>query len=167
MSDDGNFWDPYCCCRVTRKNIVMTVMAIACFALVTWTIIATGEFKPPIATNVSFVFIDDTKSIDNLNITLTTLKQITQATARLEKQTKGTIDAVTDLAKNRKTAIRTIKSPDNESEILCQCMCDLSVTREEMLAAVQHIVDSRGRTRTTSTTPVPTTVAYHPEVDDW
>ena len=33
-----------------------------------------GEFKPPIATNVSFVFIDDTKSIDNLNITLTTLK---------------------------------------------------------------------------------------------
>jgi len=45
-------------------------------------------------------------------------------------------------------------------------MCDLSVTREEMLAAVQHIVDSRGRTRTTSTTPVPTTVAYQPEVDD-
>jgi hypothetical protein len=128
---------------------------------------ALGEFKAPIATNVSFVFIDDTKSIDNLNITLTTLKQITQATARLEKQTKGTIDAVTDLAKNRKTAIRTIKSPDNESEILCQCMCDLLVTKEEMLAAVQHIVDSRGRTRTTSTTPVPTTVAYQPEVDDW
>ena len=35
---------------------------------------ALGEFRPPIATNVSFVFIDDTKSIDNLNITLTTLK---------------------------------------------------------------------------------------------
>ena len=33
-----------------------------------------GEFEPPVATNVSFVFIDDTKSIDNLNITLTTLK---------------------------------------------------------------------------------------------
>ena len=43
MSDDGNFWDPYCPCRVTRKNIVMTFLAICCFALVTWTIIVTGE----------------------------------------------------------------------------------------------------------------------------
>jgi len=45
MSDDGNCWDPYCCCRVTRKNIVMTFMAIACFALVTWTIVVTGRVK--------------------------------------------------------------------------------------------------------------------------
>ena len=26
MSSDGNCWDPYCPCKVTRKNIVMTVL---------------------------------------------------------------------------------------------------------------------------------------------
>ena len=28
---DGNFWDPYCPCRVTRKNIVMTFLGIVRF----------------------------------------------------------------------------------------------------------------------------------------
>ena len=69
---------------------------------------------------------------------------------------------LTGLKENRKTTIRTIKSPDeNSTKILCQCMCDLDVTREELLEAVQHIVETkRTRQRTTSTTPVPTTVAY-------
>ena len=76
---------------------------------------------------------------------------------------------LSDLRTNIKTRIRTIKSPnENETKILCQCMCDLDVTREELLEAVQHIVDTkRTRQRTTSTTPVPTTVAYEPENDDW
>ena len=74
MSDDGNWWDPYCCCRVTKKNIVMTFLAICCFALVTWTIVVTGQVSILPSSNVSFVYIDDTKSIDNLNITLTSIK---------------------------------------------------------------------------------------------
>ena len=52
------------------KNIILTVH----WWNLTMILMALGEFRPPIATNVSFVFIDDTKSIDNLNITLTTLK---------------------------------------------------------------------------------------------
>ena len=45
-------------------------------------------------------------------------------------------------------------------------MCDLGVSREDMLEAVQYIVNNR-KTRSTTTTPVPTTVAQEPEFDDW
>jgi len=62
MGDDGNWWDPYCPCRVTRKNIVMTVLAMCCFALVAWTIIVTGQHDPMQGKNVTYIFIDDTKS---------------------------------------------------------------------------------------------------------
>ena len=63
MGDDGNWWDPYCPCRVTKKNIVMTVLAICCFALVTWTIIVTGQHDPAQGKNVTYIFIDDTKRL--------------------------------------------------------------------------------------------------------
>ena len=76
------------------------------------------------------------------------------------------MDKLSDLEERRKTTIRTIKSPTNESQILCQCMCDLGVSREDMLEAVQYIVNTR-KTRSTTTTPVPTTVAQEPEFDDW
>ena len=88
MGDDGNWWDPYCCCRVTRKNIVMTFLAMCCFALVTWTIVETGRHDPTAALNVSYVFIDDTKSISNLNITLKSVNAVNMATAAQEKKTK-------------------------------------------------------------------------------
>ena len=52
----------------------MTFLAICCFALVTWTIVVTGQVSILPSSNVSFVYIDDTKSIDNLNITLTSIK---------------------------------------------------------------------------------------------
>ena len=49
MSDgNDNFWDPYCPCKVTRKNVVMTILTILCFALVFWTVIQTS-FEEPIA----------------------------------------------------------------------------------------------------------------------
>lgn len=71
MSDgSGNWWDPLCPCKVTRKRIVMTTMAICCFVLTAWTVVITGQTKSSVPQNVSLVFIDDSKSVDNLNITL-------------------------------------------------------------------------------------------------
>ena len=53
---NDNFWDPYCCCRVTRKNIVMTILTILCFALVFWTVFETShEEEPPPNANVTQV----------------------------------------------------------------------------------------------------------------
>jgi len=66
----GNWWDPFCPCRVTRKNIVMTILAICCFALTAWTVFITGQPPNVVPQNISLVFIDDSKSVDNLNITL-------------------------------------------------------------------------------------------------
>jgi len=40
---DGNWWDPYCPCRVTRKNIVMTFLGFCCLGLVIWTVVTSGN----------------------------------------------------------------------------------------------------------------------------
>jgi len=40
----------------------MTVLAMCCFALVAWTIIVTGQHDPMQGKNVTYIFIDDTKS---------------------------------------------------------------------------------------------------------
>ena len=64
---NDNFWDPYCCCKVTRKNVVMTILAILCFALVFWTVIETS-FEPaeePMA-NGTQIKIPSKKSLEGL-----------------------------------------------------------------------------------------------------
>ena len=109
MSDNGNWWDPYCPCRVTRKNIVMTFLAACCFALVTWTIIVTGEDANTKVMNISYVFIDDTKRIENFNFTLNSEKKVNMAKAAQEKKVKAITGMATKAAENRKTTIRTIK----------------------------------------------------------
>ncbi len=73
MGSDGNWWDPYCPCRVTRKNVVMTFLGLCCLALVTWTVVSSGNTTPNPPLNVSIVFVDDSKSIDNLNFTLSSV----------------------------------------------------------------------------------------------
>ena len=70
MSEGSGCCDKICPCKVTRKRIVMTVMAICCFLLTAWTVVITGQAKGSAPQNVSLVFIDDSKSVDNLNITL-------------------------------------------------------------------------------------------------
>ena len=47
MSEAGEnaikfYWEKYCPCRLHRKNVVLMTLTIACFALVTWTLIATS-----------------------------------------------------------------------------------------------------------------------------
>ncbi len=77
MNDDDDdhsfryYWEKYCPCRLHRKNIVLITLTILCFALVTWTVAAT--INPPNqknASNVTYVVIDDSKPLKQINITL-------------------------------------------------------------------------------------------------
>ena len=70
MSEGTSCCEKNCNCKVTRKRIVMTIMAICCFVLTAWTVVITGQAKGSVPQNVSLVFIDDSKTVDNLNITL-------------------------------------------------------------------------------------------------
>ncbi len=166
MSDNGNWWDPYCPCRVTRKNIVMTFLAMGCFALVTWTIVVTGRYDPAVAANVSYVFIDDTKDISNLNITLTSLKAVKLAEVAQEKKNKAINAVASKMSEKRKTTLRTIKAPLNDTRILCQCMCDLEVSSEDLLEALEFIVNMKKMGLVGTTTTTPSTTIYAP-VPDW
>ena len=65
-----NFWDPYCPCKVTRKNVVMTVLTILCFALVFWTIIQTSIEDDEIPkSNVTEIKIPSSKTLDTFEFT--------------------------------------------------------------------------------------------------
>ena len=177
MSDDGNCWDPYCPCRVTRKNIVMTCLAIGCFALVVWSVVVTGQVDNIKSNQTNYVIeIDDSKSIESINITLSSDRKYRFYKAQHEKQIKdasSTASKSTKLIKNKSTALRTISDPANDTQILCQCLCDLNVTREELLEAVQHIINKsasgKPKLTTTTTTPSPTTPLIMPAdpYDDW
>ena len=66
---NGNFWDPYCPCKVTRKNIVMTCLAILCFILVFWTIIETSHVDDLHPTsNTTKIPISSKKSLAELEL---------------------------------------------------------------------------------------------------
>ena len=137
MSDDGNCWDPYCPCRVTRKNIVMTCLAIGCFALVSWTVVVTGQVDNAKSNQTNYVIeIDDSKSIESINITLSSDRVYKLYKTQHEKQIKqvsSTASKSTKLIKNKSTALRTISDPANDTQILCQCLCDLKTV--EILAS--------------------------------
>ena len=82
-----------------------------------------------------------------------------------EKKVKA-IQSVADKAiEKRKTTLRTIKSPLNESRTLCQCMCDLEVTSQEMLEAMKYIVSNRRQNSATTTTTASPSTAF--EIPDW
>ncbi len=71
MSEEfDNFWDPYCPCKVTRKNVVMTILTLLCFALVFWTIIQTSiEDDVEKASNVTQIKIPSSKTLDAFKFT--------------------------------------------------------------------------------------------------
>merc|ERR1711953_1630647 len=115
----------------------MTVLAMCCFALVAWTIIVTGQHDPMQGKNVTYIFIDDTKSINALNITLKSVAAVNKAEAAQEKKVQAVNKVATSMAEERQTTLRTLRSPTNESKVLCQCMCDLEVIPEDILAVAQ------------------------------
>ncbi len=151
----------------------MTFLAICCFALVAWTVVVTGQYNPETAAkNVSFVFIDDSKTVLNLNFSLSSVKAVDLAKAAQEKKVKA-VEAVADKAEeSRKSTLRTITNPANETHVLCKCMCDLNVTAEEMLTAMQFIVDRRkdgyeGSSSVATPPPITTTPVPKPTPVPW
>ena len=70
MSEEyDNFWDPYCPCKVTRKNVVMTFLAIGCFALVVWTVFETSKMDEVVEKEmVMQIKVLDTKGLEEIDI---------------------------------------------------------------------------------------------------
>ena len=79
----------------------MTFLCLCCFALVAWTIVVTGQTDVSASKNVSYIVIDDTKAITQLNITLTSQKALGLATAANEKKAAA-INAVAEKMKTNK-----------------------------------------------------------------
>ncbi|CAB4066788.1 TSPAN13_31 [Lepeophtheirus salmonis] len=107
MSEDGNWWDPFCPCLVTRKNIVMTTLAFCCIALVTWTVVVTA--KDPannnlIKSNVTFIVIEDSKTIANLNLTMKSALTIKKVDEAYNKAIKKVSDKIPSSCSSKDSA---------------------------------------------------------------
>lgn len=77
-------WEHYCPCKLTKKNIVLITITILCFALVIWTCVVTidGPAKPP-PSNISYVIIDDSRRLENLNFTTSSALAKAKAAAQV------------------------------------------------------------------------------------
>jgi len=95
MSESGDvslkyYWEKYCPCRLTRKNVVLITLTILCFALVTWTVVATIEdpnkklegngTKPDFRAN-----IDDSRPPWEMNFTMNINHRTKMAKQKAEK----------------------------------------------------------------------------------
>ena len=97
-------------------------------------------------------------SIDSLNITLKSEKTLNMAIAAQEKKVNAVNKIAQKAAEGRQTTLRTLRSPTDESKVLCQCMCDLEVIPEDILEAAQEIIRKRNLPKSTTTPPPPTTL---------
>uniref|UniRef100_A0A0K2UZ45 Tetraspanin31Blike [Bombyx mori] n=1 Tax=Lepeophtheirus salmonis TaxID=72036 RepID=A0A0K2UZ45_LEPSM len=137
MSEDGNWWDPFCPCLVTRKNIVMTTLAFCCIALVTWTVVVTA--KDPannnlIKSNVTFIVIEDSKTIANLNLTMKSALTIKKVDEAYNKAIKKVSDKFPPLAPP-KTVLQVI---NNKKKAICKCICSAGTTKRDMRNALNE-----------------------------
>ena len=110
----ADVWETYCPCRWMKKNIVLMCLTFCCFALVTWTVVAT--IKPPKlgpSNNVTYVMIDDSKDLELLNFTLSSAVQKAAAAKKIK---------TTPAPKASATFYRKIEDPMN-NETICKCMC--------------------------------------------
>lgn len=150
---DNNFWDPWCPCRVTRKNIVMTFLGIVSLGLVVWTVIMTGQSDGLLGekSNVTYVFVDDSKVIDNVNFTMSTSKTVKMAKAFNEKKVKAINEAKDRAEMKQQVKLKFIE--DENDDMLCKCLCNLNVTIEEVLTALEYMKVSRPIKLVTTTAP--------------
>ena len=159
MGDDyDNFWDPYCPCRVTRKNIVMTILAILSFALVAWTVIITGQDSGLLKgakSNVTYVYVDDSKGVGNINITMSSVKTLALQKAAQEKKVAAINTASEKAKESQKVKLKYITSPTDSNAILCQCLCNLNVTIDEVLTALEFMEANKDVTKIVTTTAAP------------
>jgi len=162
---DHNFWDPYCPCRVTRKNIVMTFLGIVSLGLVVWTVIMTGQDSGLLGakSNVTYVFVDDSKIIENVNFTMSTAKTVKMAIAANEKKVKA-INEATERAEGKQQVKLKFIEDENE-EMLCKCLCGLNVTVDDVILALEYIKASRP-IKLAITTTAPPVVVEEEKVND-
>lgn len=156
MADGGNFWDPYCPCKVTRKNIVMTVLTILSFALVAWTVVVTG--KGPLGLekgNQTYIIVDDSKALDSINITMASTRIINAAKAAQDKKTKAIAEAAAKATMNKRAELKYIRSATDADNVLCKCLCGLNVTLEEVLTALEFVHSRNAEAARQTTTPAP------------
>jgi len=168
MGDDyDNFWDPYCPCKVTRKNIVMTFLAMASFALVAWTVIITGQANNLLdmeGSNVTYITVDDSKEVFNINITMATQRVFSAVKAANEKKVAAINAAADKATESRKSKLKYItSSPQEGSEVLCQCLCGLNVTIDEVISALEFMQANRDVVKVVTTTAPPVIE----EENDW
>lgn len=157
MGDDGNCWDPYCPCRVTRKNIVMTILVILSVALVAWTVVTTGlNGNAGKTSNITHVVIDDSKGIDKINITMSTVRAVSSAKASAERKTAALAKAkgANKALENQKVKLKFIVDPMDSESTLCKCLCNLNVTLEQVQEALQFMETYKPPVKVT-TTPAP------------
>ena len=139
MSVHSNFWDPYCPCRVTRKNIVMACLVLCSFTLVSWTLIVTGNYVP-IKKNINHVVIDQDKKVDNIKFKLfqsNYLKNLYLKIKKKQKEYEKYARKASEIAGNRKTALRVIKNL--EDDIVSKCLCGLNVSPKDLYEAIENL----------------------------
>ena len=136
-----------------------------------WTIVVTGKQPTGLEkpSNITQVMIDDTKSIENLNFTIKSVKAKNSAESAKTRALgalpiKKLVEDAEKAEENKQTVLRTIKSPIDDT-LLCQCVCDLNVSSADLLEAIKFIAETkrlgfRPTQPTTPTTPTPTPVYW-------
>ena len=157
------------CALCTYLYVIFS--ALCCFALVGWTIVVTGKQPTGLEkpSNITQVMIDDTKSIENLNFTIKSVKAKNSAESAKTRALgalpiKKLVEDAENAEENKQTVLRTIKSPIDD-QLLCQCVCDLNVSSADLLEAIKFIAETkrlgfRPTQPTTPTTPTPTPVYW-------
>ena len=74
--------------RSFATSLIYSIFGLSSLGLVVWTVIMTGQDQGLLGTksNVTYVFVDDSKIIDNVNITMSTAKTVKVNVASAEKK---------------------------------------------------------------------------------
>lgn len=152
-------WERFCPCRLNKKNSVLMVLTVLCFALVTWTVVAT--IHPPkgkAPSNQTYVIIDDSRDFQSLNFTMRSVVPIRTKPTKPPPSPRPT---------------RSFYQPlkDEAGNTFCKCICDLNVTVTELAEAVtylqiqaslRNVTNLRGMTLNATTTTMAPKVLIPP-----
>lgn len=153
-----NFWDPYCPCKVTRKNVVMTVLAILCFVLVFWTVIITSyETDTDAKPNLTLYSVSSSKTLAEIDFAMSSYAQVpykppgastTEKMSKDERERRKIEDAKAAIIKihesiqtiNRTLVQERMVNGTNTTEPICKCICDLSVTLDHAKESIDYMI---------------------------
>ncbi|CAB4068791.1 unnamed protein product [Lepeophtheirus salmonis] len=140
--EDAIYCEPRCPCILTRKRIVLTILALCCMALVTWTVVVTAKTPNQLGgsgINTTYVFIDDSKGIENLNITMNSVLKMKKHSSALNKAIKK-VEEKHPLPDSPATRLQIIK---RENEDLCKCICTIASNKQDIMNALRNQNDMK------------------------